>query len=83
MAARSSFFSALPSERYAPSERRQLTVRARRIIRQPSWPREDMETAAMLDVLGHRGKNAFLRWLMGSVSQRVIAYANCSVTGVK
>lgn len=42
-----------------------------------------METAAMLDVLGHRGKNAFLRWLMGSVSQRVIAYANCSVTGVK
>lgn len=34
-------------------------------------------------VLGHRGKNAFKRWLMGSVSQRVIAYANCSVTVVR
>jgi nucleotide-binding universal stress UspA family protein len=34
-------------------------------------------------VLGHRGKNAFQRWLMGSVSKRVISYANCSVTVVR
>src|SRR6476620_6250827 len=34
-------------------------------------------------VLGHRGKNAFQRWLMGSVSKRVISYAACSVTVVR
>ncbi len=34
-------------------------------------------------VLGHRGKNAFQRWLMGSVSKRVISYANCCVTVVR
>jgi nucleotide-binding universal stress UspA family protein len=34
-------------------------------------------------VLGHRGKNAFQRWLMGSVSKRVISYATCSVTVVR
>lgn len=34
-------------------------------------------------VLGHRGKNAFKRWLMGSVSQRVISYATSLVTVVR
>ena len=34
-------------------------------------------------VLGHRGKNAFQRWLMGSVSKRIISYATCSVTVVR
>jgi nucleotide-binding universal stress UspA family protein len=34
-------------------------------------------------VLGHRGKNAFKRWLMGSVSQRVISYATSTVTIVR
>jgi nucleotide-binding universal stress UspA family protein len=34
-------------------------------------------------VLGHRGKNAFKRWLMGSVSQRVISYAHSTVTVVR
>ncbi|MGC1816926.1 MAG: universal stress protein [Casimicrobiaceae bacterium] len=34
-------------------------------------------------VLGHRGKNAFRRWLMGSVSHRVISYAVCTVTVVR
>ena len=34
-------------------------------------------------VLGHRGKNKFKRWLMGSVSQRVISYANSTVTVVR
>ena len=34
-------------------------------------------------VLGHRGRNTFKRWLMGSVSQRVISYANSTVTVVR
>ena len=34
-------------------------------------------------VLGHRGKNVFRRWLMGSVSHRVISYATCNVTIVR
>lgn len=34
-------------------------------------------------VLGHRGKNLFRRWLMGSVSHRVISYATCTVTIVR
>lgn len=34
-------------------------------------------------VLGHRGKNVFQRWLMGSVSHRVISYAARSVTVVR
>jgi len=34
-------------------------------------------------VLGHRGKNVFRRWLMGSVSHRVISYATCTVTVVR
>ena len=34
-------------------------------------------------VMGHRGKNTFKRWLMGSVSQRVISYANSTVTVVR
>lgn len=34
-------------------------------------------------VMGYRGKNAFKRWLMGSVSQRVISYANSLVTVVR
>jgi nucleotide-binding universal stress UspA family protein len=34
-------------------------------------------------VLGHRGKNAFKRWLMGSVSHRVISYATSAVTIIR
>jgi len=34
-------------------------------------------------VLGHRGKNMFRRWLMGSVSHRIISYATCTVTVVR
>ena len=32
-----------------------------------------------LIVMGHRGKNLIQRWLLGSVSKRVISYATCSV----
>jgi nucleotide-binding universal stress UspA family protein len=34
-------------------------------------------------VLGHRGKNMFQRWLMGSVSHRVLSHAACTVTIVR
>jgi nucleotide-binding universal stress UspA family protein len=32
-----------------------------------------------LIVMGHRGKSLIQRWLLGSVSKRVISYAPCSV----
>lgn len=31
-------------------------------------------------VVGHRGRTAFDRWLLGSIARQVIAYAPCSVT---
>ena len=31
-------------------------------------------------ILGHRGRSFFDRWLLGSVSRRVVAYASCTVT---
>jgi nucleotide-binding universal stress UspA family protein len=37
------------------------------------------ETKADLIVLGHRGKTVISRWLLGSISKRVLSYAHCSV----
>ena len=34
-------------------------------------------------VMGHRGKSIMERWLLGSVSKRVLSYAPCSVTIVR
>jgi nucleotide-binding universal stress UspA family protein len=34
-------------------------------------------------VTGHRGKGLFERWLLGSVSRLVIAYARCAVMVVR
>lgn len=34
-------------------------------------------------VMGHRGKSMMERWLLGSVSKRVLSYAPCSVTIVR
>jgi nucleotide-binding universal stress UspA family protein len=36
-----------------------------------------------LIVLGHRGRGAFDRWRLGSVTHRVISYAECAVTVVR
>jgi nucleotide-binding universal stress UspA family protein len=36
-----------------------------------------------LIVMGHRGKSMLQRWLLGSVSKRVLSYAPCSVTIVR
>ncbi|RCK77939.1 MAG: hypothetical protein OZSIB_1977 [Candidatus Ozemobacter sibiricus] len=36
-----------------------------------------------LIVMGHRGKNFVERWLMGSVSDRVLNHAPCAVTIVR
>jgi len=38
---------------------------------------------ADLIVMGHRGKSLIERWLLGSVSKRVICYAHCSVLIVR
>ena len=36
-----------------------------------------------LIVLGHRGRGVFDRWRLGSVTHRVISYAECAVTVVR
>lgn len=36
-----------------------------------------------LIVMGHRGKSMIQRWLLGSVSKRVVSYAPCSVLVVR
>ena len=41
------------------------------------------EEQADLIVIGHRGKSLIQRWLLGSVSKRVISYAPCSVLVVR
>ena len=49
--------------------------------------RQIVEQAAVLNadlvVVGHRGHGAFERWRLGSVTQRVIAYAECPVMVVR
>jgi len=41
------------------------------------------DARADLIVMGHRGKGLIQRWLLGSVSKRVISYAHCSVLIVR
>jgi nucleotide-binding universal stress UspA family protein len=36
-----------------------------------------------LIVMGHRGKSFMQRWLLGSVSKRVLSYASCTVSVVR
>ncbi len=36
-----------------------------------------------LIVMGHRGKNFIQRWLLGSVTKRVISYAHCAVMVIR
>lgn len=38
---------------------------------------------ADLIVVGHRGKSLIQRWLLGSVSKRIVSYAPCSVLIVR
>jgi nucleotide-binding universal stress UspA family protein len=37
------------------------------------------EIKADLIVMGHRGRTDISRWLLGSISKRVMSYAHCSV----
>jgi nucleotide-binding universal stress UspA family protein len=41
------------------------------------------ELGADMIVMGHRGKSFMARWLLGSVSKRVLSYAHCTVTIVR
>lgn len=36
-----------------------------------------------LIVMGHRGKSVVERWLLGSISKRVLSYARCTVSIVR
>jgi nucleotide-binding universal stress UspA family protein len=45
--------------------------------------RHASETKTDLIVLGHRGKTLMQRWLLGSISKRVVSYAHCSVLIVR
>lgn len=50
---------------------------AEQIIHQAAEKRVD------LIVMGHRGKSVMQRWLLGSVSKRVLSYATCAVLIVR
>lgn len=79
-------------ERSEPITRKLLTDAARRFpdlrvvtSAQVGHPAEQIlryaaEHAVDHIVLGHRGRSFFDRWLLGSVSRRVVAYADCTVT---
>ena len=41
------------------------------------------EDGADMIVMGHRGKTFVQRWLLGSVSKRVLSYAHCTVAIVR
>ncbi len=45
--------------------------------------RAEQDAHADLIVMGRRGKTRATRWLLGSVSERVLRYAHCPVTVVK
>jgi len=45
--------------------------------------REATEQKADLIVMGRRGGSRIERWLLGSVSKRVLSYAPCSVAVVR
>ena len=45
--------------------------------------RQAEDTHADLIVMGRRGMTQATRWMMGSVSERVMRYAHCPVTVVK
>jgi len=45
--------------------------------------REAEDAHADMIVMGRRGMTRATRWILGSVSQRVMAYAHCPVTVVK
>ncbi len=42
-----------------------------------------VEEESDLIVMGHRGKSVLQRWLLGSISKRVLSYAPCSVLIVR
>jgi len=50
---------------------------AEQIIRMANEEKVDMI------VMGHRGKSFMQRWLLGSVSKRVLSYASCTVSVVR
>ena len=74
-------FKTLRTQAKSVGLRPELTVRvghpADQIVRRAD------ETRADLIVLGHRGKTLMQRWLLGSISKRVVSYAHCAVLIVR
>ncbi len=81
--------SELYSKQFAELEKtaRERGVTVQQCIR-VGHPAEQIILAAKekpvdLIVMGHRGKNILARWLLGSISKRVLSYAPCSVLIVR
>jgi nucleotide-binding universal stress UspA family protein len=79
---------------HCDSELQKLRLRARAAGMEPAvhirvgHPAEQIIAAAEewhadLVITGHRGKGLFERWLLGSVSRLVIAYAHCAVMVIR
>ena len=64
---------------------RHLTVRFEVLVGHPAERIVEFAEKNHIDfiALGSRGRNRFQRWVLGSVSQRVTAYAHCPVTVVR
>ncbi len=41
------------------------------------------EEKTSMIIMGHRGKSVVARWLLGSISKRVLSYARCTVSIVR
>jgi nucleotide-binding universal stress UspA family protein len=74
-------FAALEKE----ASRRGVTFGYRVAVGHPAEQivREAEDMHADLIVMGRRGMTRATRWILGSVSQRVMAYAHCPVTVIK
>jgi nucleotide-binding universal stress UspA family protein len=74
-------FAALETE----ASRRQVTFGYRVAVGHPAEQivREAEDIHADLIVMGRRGMTRVTRWVLGSVSERVLRYAHCPVTVIK
>jgi nucleotide-binding universal stress UspA family protein len=73
------------SELRSQAQARGLTARTKVVVGHPAEQiiHAAAEEEADMIVMGHRGKSMIQRWLLGSVSKRVISYAPCSVLIVR
>jgi nucleotide-binding universal stress UspA family protein len=78
--------STAPNRRARPrAAARVLAVRFEILVGHPAERLVEFAEKHHIDLiaLGSRGRNRFQRWVLGSVSQRVTAYAHCPVVVVR